>query len=170
MDTMVNKITTLGIISEEVYNNNKSIIDYFKDEYDANGNKIIKFIRGTTYKVLDHTPASDQGFNALLLQDTVTGNYVIAFRGTHEMFDILDDAIIGLNNFSAEFHAAKAWVDKVLATKDKGYDVTPQNLTLTGHSLEGMLTKKSAPRVHHHQKLRLQFNSVVDNAVCRRGR
>ena len=129
MDARADIITTMGIISEEVYKNKK----YFVDEEDLIANN-------HTYKILDHTPASDQGFNALLLQDTVTGEYVIAFRGTQEKFDVLDDAIIGLNNFSFEYHAAKAWVDKILTTKDKGYDVTPQNLTLTGHSLGGILT------------------------------
>ncbi|UCM99443.1 hypothetical protein LCX93_07820 [Sulfurimonas sp. SWIR-19] len=141
MEANANTITTMGIISEEVYNNNKSIVDYFKDDYDTSGNKIVKFIRGTTYKVLDHTPASNQGFNALLLQDTSTGKYVIAFRGTQEKFDIADDVIIGLQNHSYEFDAAKAWVDTILNTKNKGYNVTTANLTLTGHSLGAILTQ-----------------------------
>ena len=153
-------ITTMGELSQKVYNDEKGV-NYFQvgKTFKANNH---------TYKVLDNTPASDQGFNALLLQDIVTGKYVIAFRGTQEKFDILDDVIIGLNNFSAEYHAAKAWVDKVLATKDKGYDVTPQNLTLTGHSLEGMLIEKSAPEYITIKNF--NFHSVVDNAVCRRGR
>ena len=139
MEANANIITTMGIISDEAYNN-----EYFTLKSD--GTFVKDKIEGTTYKVLDHTPASDQGFNALLLQDIVTGKYVIAFRGTQEKFDILDDAIIGLNNFSFEYHAAKAWVDKILTTKDKGYDVTPQNLTLADHSPGGYAHRKERPR------------------------
>ena len=93
MNANANTITTMGIISDEVYKNKK----YFVDEEDLKANN-------HTYKVLDHTPATDQGFNALLLQDTQTGKYVIAFRGTQEKFDIADDIIIGLNpNFAIDF-------------------------------------------------------------------
>ena len=132
METNANTITTMGIISDEVYKSK-----YFTDDAIKKGLKI----EGTTYKVLDHTPASDQGFNALLLQDTTTGKYVIAFRGTQEKFDIVDDAIIGLQNHSYEFEAAKAWVDKILHTKYDGKFIPKENLTFTGHSLGGILTQ-----------------------------
>ena len=113
MDTNTSTITTMGIIANEVYNKNKAIIDYFKDDYDIDGNKIVKFIEGTTYKVLDHTGDwSLNGFQALLLEelktdqngnvlkdtngkDLTTGNYVIAFRGTDSILDGLVDLAIG---------------------------------------------------------------------------
>jgi len=94
---MANTITTMGIISNEVYASN--YFDGTWDELSANG---------TTYKVIDHTPASNSGFNALLLQEEGTHRYVIAFRGTQEKIDIVDDAIIGLHNYSVEFQQAKA--------------------------------------------------------------
>ncbi|WP_457743248.1 hypothetical protein [Sulfurimonas sp.] len=134
MDTSANTITTMGIISNEVYNTTKGK-DYFKNNPDD------MVINGTTYKVIDHTPASNQGFNALLLQDTSTGKYVIAFRGTQENFDIADDVIIGLQNHSYEFQAAKAWVDKVIGKEYDGHVIEASDLTLTGHSLGGILTQ-----------------------------
>ena len=142
MDT----ITTMGIISDEVYNN-----DYYNGKFDKlKANNHI-------YKVLDHTDPNDQGFNALLLQDTSTGKYVIAFRGTQEKIDIADDVIIGLQNHSYEFEAAKVWVDTILKTKDKGYDVTKANLTLTGHSLGGILTQ-AVGAVYQYQIPGYAFN------------
>ena len=115
MEANANTIRTMGIISNEVYNSTPGK-DYFND----NPDDII--IKNKTYKVLDHTGDwSSNGFQALLLQEEGTKNYVIAFRGTQEKFDIVDDAIIGLQNHSYEFQAAKAWVNTILHTKDKGY-------------------------------------------------
>ena len=59
METNANTITTMGIIADEVYKK-----DYFNGD--------LTIIEGTHYKVLDHTPASNQGFNALLLQEEET--------------------------------------------------------------------------------------------------
>ena len=128
----MDRITTMGIISDEVYNTTKGK-DYFKDNPDD------MIVNNQTYKVLEHTPSEDTGFNALLLEkmeqqsdgkNIGTGEYVIAFRGTAEKFDIFDDAVVGLKNYSFEFQSAKAWVEEVLTTKDKGYDVTKENLPL----------------------------------------
>ena len=95
MDTSANIITTMGIIANEVYASNKQT--YFEDLYE-NGEKIEQSLEanGTTYKVIDHTPADNEGFNALLLKDESTGEYVIAFRGTQETFDIVEDGINGI--------------------------------------------------------------------------
>ena len=149
MNTNRDTITTMGIISNEVYNDNKSIVDYFKDEYDTNGNKIIKFIRGTTYKVLDHTDNwTINGFEALLLEENIklsdgtfkkTGKYVVAFRGTDSILDGIEDiTTIPLANFNPQYSSAIKFVNKALARKE----ITKDNLTLTGHSLGGILTQQ----------------------------
>lgn len=63
MDTSANTITTMGIISEEVYN-----ADYFSGK--------LTTIKGTTYKVVDSTSNSSlSGFQALLLQKAGTSEY-----------------------------------------------------------------------------------------------
>ena len=138
MEANANTIKTMGIISNEVYNKNKAIIDYFKDDYDIDGNKIIKFIEGTTYKVLDHTGDSTlTGFNALLLQEEGTKNYVIAFRGTDSILDGLVDLAIG-GHFNPQYNDAVAFVNKALSNPD----INKNNLTLTGHSLGAILTQQ----------------------------
>jgi len=140
MDTNAQTITTMGIISNEVYNTTPSK-DYFSDTPDN------LIANGTTYKVLDHTPTTDSGFNALLLQDTTTGKYVIAFRGTEtNSADILTDLVIA-GHYNAQYSDAVAFVNNVLGKTYKdanGNDVTvnKESLTLTGHSLGGILTQQ----------------------------
>lgn len=64
MDTSANTITTMGIISNEVYDDGQ-VKKYFKD----NPENLVA--NGTTYVVKDRTGDSTlSGFNALLLQDT----------------------------------------------------------------------------------------------------
>lgn len=82
MDTGANTITKMGIISNEVYNTTPGK-DYFSDNPDN------LVANGTTYEVIAHTGDSTlSGFNALLIQDTTTGNYTIAFRGTEPLSPI----------------------------------------------------------------------------------
>ena len=109
-----NTITTMGIISNEVYADKNQ--KYFEDELNSDGSKKEVYLSANnhTYKVLEHTPPSDTGFNALLLQDTDSDKYVIAFKGTAEKFDIFDDALIGLKNHSIEFHEAEAFVSDMI--------------------------------------------------------
>jgi hypothetical protein len=66
-----------------------------------------------------------------------TGEYIIAFRGTQETFDIGVAAIIGLNNVNLQFDAAKDFVQQMMTE----HNITAFNLTLTGHSLGGILTQ-----------------------------
>ncbi len=135
MDTNAMKIIeTMAIVSKEVYES-----DYFIDEVDENGDSILKTIEGTTYKVIDHTPSITlSGFNAFLLEDTV-GNYVIAFRGT-EWYSISDWVInfqIGVDNYAPQFDDAYNFTLKMI----QDHNIDTSNLTLTGHSLGGILTQ-----------------------------
>ena len=136
MDTRASTITRMGIISNEVYDKN-----YFNGKFD-----VLK-ANNHTYKVLDHTPTSNQGFNALLLQDTITGKFVIAFRGTEKnSADILTDLVIA-GHYNDQYSDAVAFVNNALGKtyKDEnGNDVTvnKESLTLTGHSLGGILTQQ----------------------------
>lgn len=58
MDTSANIVTTMGVIADEVYKSS-----YFIDEYNLDGSKKVKTISGTTYKILEHTPATDGDFS-----------------------------------------------------------------------------------------------------------
>jgi len=136
MEANANTITTMGLISSEVYDNGK-IKKYFIDNP-----KDMVLQNGTTYKVLDHTGDSTlTGFQALLLQEEGTKNYVIAFRGTEllSLTDWIVDLQSGIYNYNAQLIPALNFVNKAL--NNPKYDITIKNLTLTGHSLGGILTQ-----------------------------
>ena len=130
MDRSKETITTMGVIAEEVYNTTPGK-DYFSD----NPNDLIA--NGKVYEVIDTSDPDDPGFNALLLREAGTNNYVIAFRGTQEKLDILEDVIIGLQNFSPQYYQALAFVDRM----KNEHGLTDGQLTLTGHSLGGILAQ-----------------------------
>jgi len=125
-------ITTMGLLSEIVYNDKKDEdgvpINYFEKDYTFS-------VNGTTYTVKDfaNTPNNMQ---ALLLESG--GQYVIAFRGTAGWIDALVDGVIGLDNINGQYADAVAFVNKALALPE----VSKSNLTLTGHSLGGILTQQ----------------------------
>ncbi len=130
-------ITIMGIISDEVYNS-----DYFTLKED--GTLVKDVIEGTTYKVINHTPdATATGFQALLLESG--GEYVIAFRGTEPLsaLDWFNNAQVGFNDFSTQYQAALDFVNE--AYKIDGVE---GHLTLTGHSLGGMLTQQVGAKLH----------------------
>lgn len=126
----VNTIKTMGIISEEVYKN-----EYFiRDENGKIINNELK-ANGTTYTVKDYADTAS-GMQALLLENG--GQYIIAFRGTAGFVDVLVDAVIGLDNINEQYSDAVSFVNKALALPG----VSESNLTLTGHSLGGILTQQ----------------------------
>ena len=92
-----------------------------------------------SYTVIDYKDTPYTNMQALLLQKTGTDKYVIAFRGTQEFADKLVDATIGINNFNPQFSAARDFVQAALDNPD--HNITTENLTLTGHSLGGILTQ-----------------------------
>ena len=122
MNANANTITTMGLLSQLAYLK-------FGEEPIDKGNLINQFVDdgivynlGTTYKVLDHTPPSDQGFNALLLEETKKingkdigiGKYVIAFRGTEKnSADILTDLAIA-GHYNPQYNDAVAFVNSAL--------------------------------------------------------
>ena len=76
---------------------------------------------------------------ALLLK-TQGGKFIIAFRGTEgNPNDIFYDITTGVLNYNPQIPEAAAFVQKALDNPD--YNITTSNLTLTGHSLGGILTQ-----------------------------
>ena len=136
MDTSANTITTMGIISSEVYNTTPGK-DYFSDLPDN------LVANGITYKVKDFADTSSD-MQALLLETQKlvdgelvgTGEYVIAFRGTESIMDWVVNLSSAIYNYSPQFNDALAFVQKAI---DSGID--KNKITLTGHSLGGILTQ-----------------------------
>ncbi|MBN1839165.1 MAG: DUF2974 domain-containing protein [Campylobacterales bacterium] len=130
MDTSANTITTMGIVSNEVYADNGQ--KYFTD------NPGTLVANGTEYEVIDHTSDSSlNGFQALLLKSGT--QYVIAFRGTDSLVDgIIDITALPLANYNPQYNSAVEFVNNAIQT----YGIDKSSLTLTGHSLGGILTQQ----------------------------
>ena len=134
MNTLEQNITEFGLLAEMAYLNLQDNI----------GSKINKFVNkngakrtlSKKYKIVDYvSTASD--FQALLLQDE-SGKFVMAFRGTTNNADWLNNVGIGFKNINKQYNDAKEFLEKAM----KDYGVTIDNLTLTGHSLGGILTQQ----------------------------
>ena len=126
MNTLENTITTMGLLSKEAYN-----VGNFQIGAGITANN-------KTYKVVNFADTAND-FQALLLQDE-SGKFVMAFRGTERdsTLDWLNNAGIGLANINEQYNDAKEFLEKAM----KDYGVTIDNLTLTGHSLGGILTQQ----------------------------
>lgn len=74
----------------------------------------------------------DDGFYAQLYEKD--GQYVLAFRGTQEGSDILEDGVQGIGISSSQYNQAAE-----LAQKIKENQYTSNNTVITGHSLGGGL-------------------------------
>ena len=160
MNTIESSIMELGLISQMVYGDLKEnkeigVTDTFKDDKGHN----VKL--NNTYKVIDYVDNDDTDMQALLLERGEannngdfkgSGNYVLAFRGTESRVDIEVDAIIGLGNINIQYSYALEFTYKALAkiAKDKNCSIeeAKSHLTLTGHSLGGILTQQVGANLH----------------------
>ncbi len=151
MNTIESSIMELGLISQIVYGDLKEnkeigVTDTFKDDKGHN----VKL--NNTYKVIDYVDNDDTDMQALLLERGETdnndnfkgsGEHVLAFRGTKGWVDIGVDGIIGLGNINIQYCHAEDFTQKALTkiASDKGcsIDEVKNYLTLTGHSLGGIL-------------------------------
>ena len=147
------KITEMGKLAQMAYkspNQDNVKIDAILSDFidDDNG---IKYKLNSEYRVIDYVDKRTD-MQALLLERGETngngefkgsGNYVLAFRGTEGRVDIEVDAIIGLGNINIQYSYALEFTYKALAkiAKDKNCSIeeAKSDLTLTGHSLGGIL-------------------------------
>lgn len=141
MTTEQQIITDMGQLSNFAY------VDYAKLELNKRyaGDFTLDgdtFFLNSGYTVIDTSESllgTLSSMQALLLRKD-DGSYIIAFRGTQEITDWLVDVTTGMLNFNPQITAATAFVNKMLLDyADKG--LTASNLTLTGHSLGGILTQ-----------------------------
>jgi hypothetical protein len=95
------------------------------------------------YEVVDFTSDDEHwyssDFQAMLLQNISTKKYVIAFRGTAGLKDVLVDSQLALltDNHNYQLKKALGFVTKM---KDE-YGLSSSNLTFTGHSLGAILAQ-----------------------------
>lgn len=75
-----------------------------------------------------------------------TGEYVIAFRGTEPNSDRdwISNGLTGLANFNPQAIAGKAFVQEMMAK----HSIATNKLTLTGHSLGGIITQAVGADLH----------------------
>ena len=135
MNTLEQNITEFGLLAEMAYLNLQDNIGSKINEF-VNKKNGAKRTLSKEYKIVDYvSTASD--FQALLLQDE-SGKFVMAFRGTTNILDWLNNAGIGLANINKQYNDAKEFLEKAMTE----HGVTIDNLTLTGHSLGGILTQQ----------------------------
>lgn len=150
MSTEEKNIVEMGLISQIVYgelekNKKRGATNTFKDDED----RVVTL--SNTYKVIDYVDKRTD-MQALLLERGETngngefkgsGNYVVAFRGTGEVWDGVVDLRIGFKNINEQYADALDFTNKALTkiSNDKqcSIDEAKSCLTLTGHSLEGIL-------------------------------
>ncbi|MGW8168462.1 MAG: Mbeg1-like protein [Sulfurovaceae bacterium] len=95
-------------------------------------------INGQEYILRDERNNSTNGFDAMLLQNTSTGQYVVVFRGTEPSSkDILTDLSMGIGQFPEQFVNASDFIDNAINT----YGVNESNTIIVGHSLGGSLAE-----------------------------
>ncbi len=134
-------IQNMGKLAQEVYDENNQ---YFTP------NSIGSSLVGVPgYQIKEISPDSGNGFQALLLKKTdlytAASEYVFAFRGTEGEFsvegwhDLIETDILqmGTKAIAAQFLEAIMFVHEMIATTT--YNLTPENTTLTGHSLGGAI-------------------------------
>jgi len=150
MSTEEKNIVEMGLISQIVYgelekNKKRGATNTFKDDED----RVVTL--SNTYKVIDYVDKRTD-MQALLLERGETngngefkgsGNYVVAFRGTGEVWDGVVDLRIGFKNINEQYADALDFTNKALTkiSNDKqcSIDEAKSCLTRPGHSLEGIL-------------------------------
>ena len=137
-------ITQMDIISKEVYDDGED-----KQYFRQNPKNMV--VDGVLYRVIDYVDKRTD-MQALLLERGETNNndnfkgsgeHVLAFRGTKGWVDIGVDGIIGLANINIQYCHAEDFTQKALTKISKDKDCSIEGaksyLTLTGHSLGGIL-------------------------------
>lgn len=130
MNSLEKLVTLYGQISDLVYD--KSLFEAGVNEVEISGEK---------YEIIDWYDANkvfpSNGFQAILLKSN--GEYALAFRGTEPFdkmgVDVFNDLLMPI--YSPQMATALIWTSQII---DK-YQIDKSNLTLTGHSLGGILTQ-----------------------------
>jgi hypothetical protein len=101
------------------------------------------------WNVLAQSPEQLNGYSAVLLQDRVTGEKVLAIRGTESsqggadyITDIFDIGVVGSAANMPQYIALEAFYQSLVATGKLG---STEVFNVTGHSLGGFLAQAFKP-------------------------
>jgi|TARA_R110000772_G_scaffold257336_2_gene374106 Ca2+-binding RTX toxin-like protein len=135
----------LAALSYEEYGTSINTISTYSGSFivDTNSYQLLD-----SYKVIDYVSSID-GMDAVLFSeiDSVgsnTGKYVVAFRGTLGPVDIATNIAILAFNHNAQLNNALNFVQQMMIN----HNISASDLTLTGHSLGGMLSQLVGAELH----------------------
>jgi hypothetical protein len=154
-------ITEMGFLAQMAYQRIgegkfkiSNIVDNFNDE-----NKTYKLKH--EYKIINWIDTTISDLQAIFLEQGHTkdskfvgsGDYIIAFRGTAGVIDLAwDFTTIPFLNCNPQYASALEFTKRALAKiaddKSCSMDEAKQYLTLTGHSLGGILTQTVGANLH----------------------
>lgn len=123
-------------------------VDSYREEESRDPREIIN-AGGHQYEVI-RTFNHDSGYQAVLYQSLVTGDLVLAHRGTEFDRQPVRDGLIAdlgmvVTGFNSQVAAAREATEAALDyARDKGKDCGPLTLTVTGHSLGACLPSTPA--------------------------
>jgi hypothetical protein len=96
---------------------------------------------GVAYTVLEFYPDSDTDLQMALYQNTETGNYVVAFRGTESLADLGTDIQMGISTLIGVLANQFTPAGETLANWIRDFTLSSSNTTIVGHSLGGALAQ-----------------------------
>ena len=132
-------IKEMGVLSEEAYDGNNFSVGNI---IDVDNLQSTYTVVATHNELLGNIIPDLFGFQAMLLKDA-SDNYVIAFRGTElphpwqTIADFTSDGSMAVGNFTQQMEYALRFVSAACVNQN----VTPDQITLTGHSLGGSLAE-----------------------------
>jgi len=142
-------IADMGLLAEIAYSEFGvgEFVDYGEI---IQSNEDNSFSLNNSYTVKDFADTYT-GMQAILLtkNDSIgnpTDEFVIAFRGTEtdSLGDILANGLTGLLNYNPQVSDARDFVQEMMTT----HNISADNLSLTGHSLGGIITQVVGADLH----------------------
>ncbi|APG25569.1 alpha/beta hydrolase family protein [Syntrophotalea acetylenica] len=145
--TKLSDMGQLAEISYVAYGTAIKIDDTLLGEFSIEGSSLSLYDSYTVKDYISHWT----DMQAILLEKNdsggnPTGEYVIAFRGTEPNSDRdwISNGLTGLANFNPQAIAGKAFVQEMMAK----HSIATNKLTLTGHSLGGIITQAVGADLH----------------------
>lgn len=115
------------------------------------------FVKGITYKVLEHYSDKDTDYQGTIYQRVDTGEIIVAHRGTASLEDAVIDYGMVTREVNLQIPHALALTERALEfarDHEREFGFLPQ-VSITGHSLAGTLSEIDA---YEHELKAVTFN------------